>query len=286
MAPIDSERLTRRDALVLAALAWAPHVEMSNSPFTELPDLGRGNLALEVVATLRHAARPRTIAFSGYDWTVKSSGEPVGPGPNVFSDAEDNVFVDKEGRLHLRINQKEGRWRCAEVVSVRSFGLGTYRFTIDSGIDGLDPNVVLGLFTWSNAAEYHHRELDVEISRWGDAANANAQFVVQPYTRKGNIVRFAIPPGCGPTTHSVTWTPGRVLCQSWAGGGHTQPRDSTRLHQHTFTQGIPKPGGENARINLWLIGGKPPRAGKDVEIVCSRFTFEQTDLPTTRGQRR
>jgi len=64
----------------------------------------------------------------------------------------------------LRINQKEGRWRCAEVVSERRFDVGTYRFTIESGIDGLDPNAFLSLFTWSDAPDYHHRELDVEIS--------------------------------------------------------------------------------------------------------------------------
>jgi hypothetical protein len=157
------------------------------------------HIADDVASAPFAAAGARTISFSGYDWTVKSRGEPAGPGPNLFSDSEENVFVDRDGRLHLVINQKAGRWRCAEVVSARSFGFGTYRFTIDSGIDGLDPNAVLGLFTWSDAAEYHNRELDVEISRWGDPASANAQFVVQPYTRKSNIVRFAIPPGRGPT---------------------------------------------------------------------------------------
>jgi hypothetical protein len=222
----------------------------------------------------RLAGRPRKIAFSGYDWAVKASGAPVGPGPNRFSDSDENVFVDKQGRLHLRITQDEGRWRCAEVVSTRSFGLGTYQFTIDSGIDDMDPNVVLGLFTWSDARAYHHRELDVEISRWGDPANANAQFVVQPYRRKENTVRFSLLPGQGPTSHAFTWTLDRVVFQSWAGAGHTQPADSTRLHQHTFTQGIPKPGGENARMNLWLVEGKPPRNGKAVEVACGRFAFK------------
>ncbi len=203
MNVIDSRRLTRRDAMVLAALAWAPGAKTWNSALTTLEGPGQGLPGQGIAAAGQRVARSRKITFSGYEWNVKSSGDAVGPGPNVFSNSEDNVFVDTEGRLHLLINQKQGRWRCAEVVSARSFGLGTYRFTIDSGIDGLDPNVVLGLFTWSDAPEYNHRELDVEIARWGDPANANAQFVVQPYTRKANIVRFAIPTGRGPTTHSV-----------------------------------------------------------------------------------
>ncbi len=35
--------------------------------------------------------------------------------------------------------------------------------------------------------------------------------------------------------------------------------------------GIPKPGGENARINLWLYNGQAP---KDVvEVVVSKFEY-------------
>src|SRR5437667_40636 len=70
------------------------------------------------------ASQARVIKFSGYDWTVKSSRDRVGPGPNYFSDGEENVRVDERGRLHLRLTQREGRFYCAEVVSRRSFGAG------------------------------------------------------------------------------------------------------------------------------------------------------------------
>jgi hypothetical protein len=278
---MDWQELTRRDALALTALV-SVRAEATSKPALQKKgaDLQKQAKAAATVRRARGArseVHMRKISFSGYDWAVKGFSAPVGPGPNFFSDSEQNVFVDKQGRLHLRIDRVEGRWRCAEVISERSFGLGTYRFTIDSGTDDLDPNVVLGLFTWSDAPQYHHRELDVEISRWGEAANANAQFVVQPYTHKDNIVRFSIPRGRGTTTHSITWAADRVVCQSWAGAGDTQPRESTRLYQHTFTQDIPQPGGENARINLWLLDGKPPADGKEVEIVCGRFAFNPPD---------
>lgn len=32
---------------------------------------------------------PKIIHFSGRDWTVKSSEEPVGPGPSFFSDSNE-----------------------------------------------------------------------------------------------------------------------------------------------------------------------------------------------------
>ena len=44
------------------------------------------------------AAR-RTVQFAGIPWAVKH-GRPMGPGPNSFSDAEENVSVNKQGRLH------------------------------------------------------------------------------------------------------------------------------------------------------------------------------------------
>jgi len=218
------------------------------------------------------------VRFSGYDWTVKSSPGRFGPGPNFFSDSVDNVFVDPQGRLHLKITHREDRWVCSEVISARSLGYGTYRFGVDSSIDGFDPQIVLGLFTWTDDPGYHHREIDIEISRWGDPANQNLQFVVQPYTRKGSIVRFSGPPGAPETTHTFLWTPDRVTCRSLT--GHPPGSSSKGLiREHTFTQDIPKAGGENPRINLWLMGGKPPRDGKEVEAVISRFEFISLPRP-------
>src|SRR5206468_686881 len=102
------------------------------------------------------------ISFSGYKWEVKTSAaNPVGPGPNYFSSATNNVWVDGQGRLHLRITRQTvngtNQWSCAEVVSQRSLGHGTYRFSLDSRVDNLDPKVVLGLFTWSDDPAYSHR---------------------------------------------------------------------------------------------------------------------------------
>ncbi|MGI6390956.1 MAG: hypothetical protein ACOX7Q_12290 [Kiritimatiellia bacterium] len=145
----------------------------------QLPD----ELAANAVASVR-ATRPytRRIWFSGYEWSVKDSrGQTTGPGDNVFSDSTGNVWVDAQGRLHLKICRRNGVWSCAEVVSVRSFGHGTYRIFADTAADALDARAVLGLFTWNDDAPYTHREIDIELSRWDNASDANnAQYVVQP----------------------------------------------------------------------------------------------------------
>lgn len=221
----------------------------------------------------KHETRLRRIKFSGYEWTVKSSSDRVGPGPNYFSDSRSNVAIDSRGRLHLRITKRDGRWYCAEVVSAKSFGYGTYRFYVNTRVDDIDPKIVLGMFTWSDEPAYSHREIDVEMARWGDSNNKNAQFVVQPYTHPSNIVSFQIPPELNRTTHLFRWQSDSVFCQSLK-GFYTRPRDQQSvIYEHTFTQDIPKPGGENARINLWLMSEKPPANGSEMEIIISKFEF-------------
>lgn len=212
----------------------------------------------------------KTLQFSGYDWLVKSSEERVGPGPNYFSDSTDNVSVDAQGRLHLRLTQKDGRWFCAEVISKQNFGYGTYQFHLSTMPGTLDPQVILGLFTWNDDPAYHHREIDIEVSRWGQANNQNAQFVVQPYTNPKNIRRFQIPPDLSFSVHSFTWKPDSVSLQSSRG---ETAKSQEIIQQHTFTSDIPQAGGENPRINLWLLSGHAPTDGKEVEVLISKFEF-------------
>jgi hypothetical protein len=220
---------------------------------------------------------PRTISFSGYEWRVKSSADRVGPGPNYFSDSAKNVWLDKRQRLHLKITHRHGRWECAEVVSTQSFGYGTYRFYLETASESIDPNVTLGLFTWNDERAYHHREIDVEVSRWAKADNEDAQFVVQPFTTPENIVRFRLPAHLRSSVHGFIWKPDSVYAFSQRAG----PNGET-LRDHTFTAGIPQAGGENARINLWLNDNHGPTNDREVEVVLSRFEF--TPLPTPRGQ--
>lgn len=232
-------------------------------------------VALMLLSTpLYVRAETRTIRWSGYTWWVKSSEELVGPGPNWFSDSTRNVWVDRQGRLHLRITHENGRWHCAEVVCSRSLGYGTYRFTVVSPVANLDPHVVLGLFTWSDDPAYANREIDIEFATWGEGPSSlNAQYVVQPATR-GRLHRFQMDSRIGASVHSFTWLPDSVSFLSVRGIKPTPSVPSDVIQQWKFTgEDIPQRGDENPRINLWLIQGKPPRDGKEVEVIISRFEF-------------
>ncbi|MBP6965313.1 MAG: hypothetical protein KBC96_13010 [Armatimonadetes bacterium] len=225
--------------------------------------------SLEVVRSGSEVAR--VIRFSGYDWTVKRSVTPVGPpdAGNFFSDSAENVWLDSAGRLHLKITRRDGRWQCAEVVCERSFGYGTYTFTLASEPTSLGENVVLGLFTWSDSPDYAHRELDVEFSRWGDLHAANSQYVVQPWTEPGNRYRFNIAATGSPSAHGIDWRADRIEFVSRAGGGD--------LQQWTYAgPDIPAPGGETPRINLWLVNGHLSGSVGvgSAEAVVESFEFE------------
>jgi len=216
----------------------------------------------------------RVIQFSGYDWYVKASGGVrVGPGPNRFSDDAANVWVDDQGRLHLKITRTKNVYRCAEVVSALSFGHGTYRWYLDSPVDAMDPNVVLGLFTWSDTSPYANGEIDIEFSRWGKASSPNSQFVVQPYSDPGHRWRFLLPSGALQTTHSFTWRPTDVFFESLLGHPPEPVDPGLILQQYLFQEPWLIPTDENARINLWLYRGSSPAAGAQLEVVIRAFEF-------------
>ncbi|OLD74537.1 MAG: hypothetical protein AUI33_06220, partial [Ignavibacteria bacterium 13_1_40CM_2_61_4] len=191
-----------------------------------------------------------------------------------------NVWLDAQGRLHLRITHRSNQWQCAEIVSARTFGYGSYRFEIDSEVDNLDVKTVLGLFTWSDDPAYADREIDVEGSRWGNAADSNnAQFVVQPYDIAGHLVRYDVPAGISDSTHAFTWETNRVSFQSLRGGYSPSPDPTNIISAWNYSLAVPQTGDENVRLNLWLYTGSPPAGNLEVEVIIKSFQFVPLDLP-------
>ena len=212
---------------------------------------------------------PSTVSFAGRTWQIKAAPRQMGPGPNLFSAS--NVRVDPGGSLHLGITRSGRSWSCAEVILDRSLGYGTYEWTIQGAVDRLDPNVVLGLFTWEDSSSLAgNREIDVEVARWGNAADpTNAQYVVQPYDRPGNLQRLTVPPATSVTVR-FTWSPGQVVASG------TAQTASGAVALPTWTSpsvDVPTPLGERVHMNLWLYGGRAPSNGQPVDVVLSGFTF-------------
>jgi hypothetical protein len=121
----------------------------------------------------------------------------------------DNAWTDASGALHMRMTKKTGRWSCAQVVLNRRLGYGTYTLVLRD-TSHLEPAAVFSMYTFDQwAGDQHYREMDVEISRWGNATNRNnAQYGLEPFYVPGHIFPFKIPSGT--VTHSMHWESARV----------------------------------------------------------------------------
>ena len=272
---------TRITALLVGANYHEPCVQGSGA----LPASVTAQ-ALAAVTVERADPGVRWLKFSGYDWWVKASPALIGPGPNYFSDRTNNVWLDSRGRLHLRITHCSNQWQCAEVVTKRTFGYGSYRFELESVVNNLNPSVVLGLFTWSDNPAYAHREIDIECGRWANTNDVhNAQFVVQPWDFPGHLVRYTVPAGLADSTHCFTWETNRISYQSLRGGYAINPAPTNILSASVFNRAadVPPSGDENIRLNLWLINGHAPVGNREVEFIIKRFQFAPPGSPPPAG---
>jgi hypothetical protein len=224
----------------------------------------------------------RTVAFSGYTWRVKGPGF-YGPGPNLFSDASTSVWVDGDDRLHMKIRQLGSTWYSCEVTLTEALGYGDYIFTTRGRPDLLHPNVVFGLFLWQYGPCYDnsymywnpYNEIDVEISRWGNASDPYAtQFVAQPWDFPGNLIRFDVPyDEEDRISFGMRWLPDRVEYRCWR-GGPLDESPASEVYSWTYTgPHIPRPEQPRVHINLWHIDAP---SGGDQEAVLDEFTFRPT----------
>ena len=213
------------------------------------------------------SAAAKTLHFSGYEWEVRRMASERGGSTNAFDPA--NAWTDESGFLHLRIAQNAGQWTCAEVKLAHSLGYGSYRFVVRE-ISHLEPAAVFGIFTWDDAiADQNHREMDIEISRWGDAASKNAQYVIQPYYVPANVVRFIAPSGA--LIHSFRWDPDKASFQT---SRRAATGTGSRLvAEHAFTSGVPAPGDESIHLNLYVYGHAKTTLQNGAEVVIEKFEY-------------
>lgn len=227
-------------------------------------------------------AAQRTLDFSGYEWLIRRSDGPEGPGPNVFLDNRRTVWVDEEGALHLRIWNRDRAWYTAEVRLQESLGYGTYHFTTAGTLRFESPEVILGLFLYDHdAPDEFFREIDIEYGRFGNPAAPEAQFAVQPFDAPGNRHAFMLPgeKALEPDqvmTHAFRWTAGELVFRV-ALGDHRDlfvlADDDPRMVSGWVLSGdaVPEPGTETVHINLWLYQGDRPAVEHEVVIASFRF---------------
>src|SRR6516162_7479662 len=240
-------------------------------PTLDLTPTQGGSVAL--VTIVKGTGTPQfaptgSLRFSGYDWNVRTISSDKG-GTNNLYDPE-NAWTDAKGALHLQIKKKDGQWSCAEIFSKQSLGYGTYIVAVRD-TSHLEPAAVFSMFMFDEGdAAQHYREMDIEVSRWGDVLTKNnAQYAVQPFYNPGNLYAFAVP--AGPLTYSLHWESGRAtfktIRRSSAGAG------AQVVSEHEFTSGIPSPGDARARLILYVVAGDKNPLKRPTEVVIEKFQF-------------
>ena len=226
-------------------------------------------------ARLDRGAPSRTVNAFGMTWAAKRGWG--GPGPNVWSDDQAAVFVDRAtGALHLRAIATQARkssarvFNCSEVALTTPLGFGTYEWDVvgdASALGGADPHVVLGMFLYKNDTE----ELDIELARWGNSSTHahNADFVNQPGTGAGNRGFWTLPPGHAQTTYRIQWNATAVVWTAFSPQRSGQP-----FAQQVSRSNVPADEeGMLVHLNLWMFQGKATAIPDVIEVIFSGFRF-------------
>ena len=261
-----------RGALALTAACGSP---------ADTPTIPEPALPAEVIVPSAPCAASLGT-FGGFQWTARTDGLS-GPGPNVWSAC--NTWLDAAG-LHLRVDRSNGTWTSAEVSTTGVVGYGRLEFEVTTRLDALDPNVVLGFFTYPGGALDGQHEIDIEFARFGvtTPGATNLNYVVYPGTplkaTKGQCaVSWGSPASA--SVHRFLWTASAVSFQSFA----TTPVTASTTPDHSWAF-VPSgaftisSGSWPLHLNLWLYGGRAPASGSPVEVVIRRVTHSST-LPNT-----
>jgi hypothetical protein len=209
-----------------------------------------------------------SLKFSGYDWGVRMIASDKGGTNNPYD--PDNAWTDASGALHLQIKKKSGRWSCAEIFLTRDLGYGTYAVTVRD-TSQLEPAAVFSMFTFEDrGGDEHYKEMDVEVSRWGDSTKkSNAQYVVQPFYIPGNLFAFTAPPGR--LTYSMRWESGlatfKTIRGTSAGAG------APVVSEHEFSSGVPSPGQARVRLILYVVASDRNPLQNPSEVVIEKFEY-------------
>jgi hypothetical protein len=225
-----------------------------------LPEKGGPVRAVATVRGTQSQSPRRILQFSGYQFETRETASDRSGSLNFYDPA--NAWTDGQGLLHLRVTRQREHWVSAEVKLSRSLGYGSYRFVV-RGVTQLEPAAVFAMFTWDDQGP--SREMDIEISRWGEPEDKNAQYVIQPYVVPANTVRFSAP--AGPLTFWMDWQPGRMSFKT------IRKSSESVVAEHVFTSGVPAAGNERIYMNLWAYSNKRYHLQNEFEVIIEKFEF-------------
>ena len=250
--------------------------------FRRFPALAAGIALLSILTLCQPAGAQGEymeswINFSGYAWYLRNTEEAAGPMGNRFAGEGRSVILNSDKSLTLTLSRKAGLYYGAEAVLWRPLGYGTYIFRVRTRLDALDPNLVLGLFSYSSLEKAAYDEVDIEFSAWGGLGDpVRGQYAVQPFDRVGHISFFDLGFREGKISYSFDWGKDRIDFMSWKGYGPRPAEGAASiLSAWTYSPASEMPDPRRAKVcmNLYLAG-RPGPAGSGLDsVVVDSFQF-------------
>jgi hypothetical protein len=140
-----------------------------------------------------------TLNWSGRSWTIADDSN-YGGHPGFHWNP--NTTVDANGYLHLNLEKVNGAWYASMIWDNNPTGYGVYEFVMQ-GIHALDPNAVLGLFTYAPSGT---QEIDFEQALWGATSGNTWDIAIHGPSTK--VVPFSVPMPNNNDVYCVfEWTP-------------------------------------------------------------------------------
>jgi hypothetical protein len=216
---------------------------------------------------------------------------PVGPGPNVFSSS--NISVANDG-MHLKIINNNGVWSSSEIVTDRCYKYGSFRFVVSpkladgTTIDKLDPNIVLGLFTYPEAKSGEGEldglhEIDIELANF-ELGGYNLNYSAYPASESDRTIKsistkplkFTLLDSTTPVVFTINWTATKITysaTQNYKSIGEwfCGPNEVNKCSISSRPQPI--------HINFWLKGGQAPLNQKNAEVIINSFNYSPEKAP-------
>lgn len=227
-------------------------------------------------ATCRQAPEAQQSEYIQWDnaswWVRDIAGNP---GNSSWGRMHGNVCVMTDGSLNLAVQKVNNTWYSAEVdIQSGPLGYGEYSFTYD--IDpAVAPGAVLGLFVYDRFAPANsYREIDIELTKWGDTANtSSAWYSVHDVTGHRERMSDHGLSGKGPYTSKFIWQPNQVYFQTIDATG-------ALIGENLIRSGVQDPGQASVAMNLWMMDGHVPATDR-VEARIYDFTFTPNRTQST-----
>ncbi|MFP4370316.1 MAG: hypothetical protein ACLFR2_12120 [Candidatus Kapaibacterium sp.] len=228
------------------------------------------------------------ILFSGFLWKVNYT-ENFADSRNFCLTHKENIRVNDDGSLELKIRKRGEYWYGAEIISDSVFGYGDFVFYVDGFVDELDENSTFTLIS-RNVAPYGYSgltEAGIRFSSWVSfEATSPLEYYLYSTEKKYAEVhepRNEFDLDKPASTHKVSINPYSIGFASFKGFGNptaqvidrfTVHEDVSEYDNEISTLSYSKTNDSNKVImNLCLPEANKPATGKEVIIKINKFEF-------------